>query len=153
MADYILQTQNLSKNFKKQVAVNALNIRVPRGEIYGLLGPNGAGKSTFLKMICGMIKPSSGTICFNNHSWNRSDLSEIGALIENAPLYPHLTAYENCYVRTLALGIEKSRINEVLEIVGLLDTGKKKNGSVFYGDEAAVGYCFSINQSSSATYS
>ncbi|WP_215523403.1 lantibiotic protection ABC transporter ATP-binding protein [Varibaculum prostatecancerukia] len=144
MADYILQTQSLSKKFGKQIAVNSIDVCVPRGKVYGLLGPNGAGKSTFLKMICGMIKPSSGSILFNNAPWNRSVLSEIGALIENAPLYPNLTAYENCRVRSLALGIEKSRIDEVLEIVGLSDTGKKKSGQFSMGMKQRLGIALAL---------
>lgn len=144
MEDYILQTQSLSKKFGKQIAVNSIDVCVSRGKIYGLLGPNGAGKSTFLKMICGMIKPSSGSILFNNAPWNRSVLSEIGALIENAPLYPNLTAYENCRVRSLALGIEKSRIDEVLEIVGLSDTGKKKSGQFSMGMKQRLGIALAL---------
>lgn len=144
MEDYILQTQTLSKKFGKQIAVNSIDACVPRGKIYGLLGLNGAGKSTFLKMICGMIKPSSGSILFNNAPWNRSVLSEIGALIENAPLYPNLTAYENCKVRSLALGIEKSRIDEVLEIVGLSDTGKKKSGQFSMGMKQRLGIALAL---------
>lgn len=144
MEDDILQTQSLSKKFGKQIAVNSIDVCVPRGKIYGLLGPNGAGKSTFLKMICGMIKPSSGSILYNNAPWNRSVLSEIGALIENAPLYPNLTAYENCRVRSLALGIEKSRIDEVLEIVGLSDTGKKKSGQFSMGMKQRLGIALAL---------
>lgn len=144
MENYILQTQSLSKKFGKQIAVNSIDVCVPRGKIYGLLGPNGAGKSTFLKMICGMIKPSSGSILFNNAPWSRSVLSEIGALIENAPLYPNLTAYENCRVRSLALGIEKSRIDEVLEIVGLSDTGKKKSGQFSMGMKQRLGIALAL---------
>lgn len=144
MEDYILQTQSLSKKFGKQIAVNSIDVCCPSGKIYGLLGPNGAGKSTFLKMICGMIKPSSGSILFNNAPWNRSVLSEIGALIENAPLYPNLTAYENCRVRSLALGIEKSRIDEVLEIVGLSDTGKKKSGQFSMGMKQRLGIALAL---------
>lgn len=144
MDDFILQTQNLSKQFKKQIAVNSVNVCVPRGKIYGLLGPNGAGKSTFLKMICGMIKPSSGSIYFNNQPWNRTVLSEIGALIESAPIYPNLTAYENCRVRSLALGIEKSRIDEVLEIVGLSNTGKKKSGQFSMGMKQRLGIALAL---------
>lgn len=144
MDDFILQTQELCKKFGKQKAVDSVNIRVPRGTVYGLLGPNGAGKSTFLKMVCGMITPTSGSILFNNQPWHRSQLSEIGALIENAPLYPNLTAYENCRVRTLALGIEKSRIDEVLAIVGLANVGKKRAGQFSMGMKQRLGVALAL---------
>lgn len=144
MQDFILQTQDLSKRFGTQTAVAGVNICVPRAKIYGLLGPNGAGKSTFLKMICGMIKPTGGEILFNQQPWQRSILSQIGALIENAPLYPNLTAYENCRVRALALGIEKERIAQVLQIVGLANTGKKRCGQFSMGMKQRMGIALAL---------
>lgn len=144
MDDMILETQNISKRFRKQTAVNAVNISVPRSKIYGLLGPNGAGKSTLLKMICGMITPSSGAILFNGRAWERSILTHVGALIEHAPLYPNLTAYENCWVRSLALGIEPSRIHEVLNIVGLADTGKKRSKTFSMGMKQRLGIALAL---------
>lgn len=144
MYDLILQTKDLSKNFGNHRAVKEINISVPRAKIYGLLGPNGAGKSTFLKMLCGMIRPSSGSIIFNNQPWERALLSDIGALIENAPLYPNLTAYENCRVRTLALGIEQTRIDEVLQIVGLANSGNKRAGQFSMGMKQRLGIALAL---------
>lgn len=92
MSEFILETRELCKNFKKQKAVNNISIKVRENSIYGLLGPNGAGKSTTLKMITGMLRPSSGKILFDGHNWERNDLKDIGALIEGAPLYGNLTA-------------------------------------------------------------
>ena len=70
MNNIILETKNLSKNFKgEKAAVKNISLKVNRNSIYGLLGPNGAGKSTILKMITGMLKPSSGEILFNGHKW------------------------------------------------------------------------------------
>lgn len=144
MQDYILQTHDLSKQFGKQKAVHEVSVCVPRAKIYGILGPNGAGKSTILKMICGMITPTSGSILFNDQPWERSLLSDIGALIENAPLYPNLTSYENCRVRSLALGIEKSRIEEVLQMVGLSHTGKKRAGQFSMGMKQRLGIALAL---------
>src|SRR5690606_7230682 len=122
MSEYILQTKDLCKFFKKQKAVNHVSISVKRNSIYGLLGPNGAGKSTLLKMISGIFRPTSGEVIFDNHSWSRKDLVNIGSLIESPPIYENLTARENLKVRTLLLNIHESRIDEVLEIVGLTNT-------------------------------
>lgn len=144
MYDYILETRDLTKAFGEQRAVNNINIQIPRAKVYGLLGPNGAGKSTLLKMICGMIRPTSGQIIFNNHPWSRAALADIGALIENAPLYPNLTAYENCKARTLALGITKERIPEVLQTVGLADTGKKRAGQFSMGMKQRLGIALAL---------
>ena len=97
----ILVTDNLCKNFKRQKANDNISITVRKDSIYGLLGPNGAGKSTLLKLITGMLNPSSGQIYFNGKAWERSDLMNIGALIESPPIYENLTALENLKVRAL----------------------------------------------------
>ena len=87
MEKNILETRNLSKKFGNQLVVNNISLQVKENCIYGLLGPNGAGKSTTLKMITGMLHKSSGDIIFNDHTWSRKDLEQIGALIELPPLY------------------------------------------------------------------
>ncbi|WP_315078826.1 lantibiotic protection ABC transporter ATP-binding protein [uncultured Clostridium sp.] len=144
MKDIILETKNLSKRFKKQEAVKEVSIKVEKNSIYGLLGPNGAGKSTILKMITGMIKPSFGEILFNDHKWNRADLKFIGSLIESAPLYENLSAMENLKVRTTVLGLPDSRIDEVLDIVDLKNTGKKKSGQFSMGMKQRLGIAIAL---------
>lgn len=144
MKECILETKDLSKTFGKFVAVDGVSIVVPKGKIYGLLGPNGAGKSTLLKMICGMITPTSGSILLNHRRWERQALMEIGALIEQPPIYPHLSAYENCRVRALVMGVEESRIDEVLGIVSLRDTGKKKAGKFSMGMKQRLGIALAL---------
>lgn len=76
-------------------------------------------------MIAGILHPTSGQIIFDNHIWSRKDLANIGALIESPPLYENLTARENLKVRSILLGIPDTRIDKVLKIVGLTNTGKK----------------------------
>ena len=93
--EMMLQTQNLCKYFRKQKAVNNVSLNIEKKQIYGLLGPNGAGKSTTLKMLTGMMKPTAGKIYFDGKLWDRKDLSKIGALIENPPIYENLSAREN----------------------------------------------------------
>ena len=85
--EMMLQTQNLCKYFKKQKAVNNVSLNIEKGQIYGLLGPNGAGKSTTLKMLTGMMKPTAGKIYLDGKLLDRKDLSKIGALIENPPIF------------------------------------------------------------------
>ena len=137
--DLILKTTSLCKKFKGQIAVNNVSLNIPRNSVYGLLGPNGAGKSTTLKMITGILKPTSGTIIFNGQPWNRSALKEIGALIEMPPLYENLTAWENLKVRTTLLGLPDIRIDEVLQIVQLTNTGKKRAGQFSLGMKQRLG--------------
>lgn len=142
--DMILKTRNLCKQFKGQMAVNNVSLNIEKNTVYGLLGPNGAGKSTTLKMITGILKQTSGSIEFNGHHWKRDDLSEIGALIEMPPLYENLTAYENLKVRTLMLGLDEARIDEVLQIVRLTDTKKKRAGQFSLGMKQRLGIALAL---------
>ena len=129
----ILETKHLSKKYRGQCANDDISITVKRNIVYGLLGPNGAGKSTLLKALTGMIIPTSGEIIFDGRAWSRRELAAIGALIESPPLYENLTARENLKVRTLLYGLPESRIDEVLEMVALTDTGRKRAGHFSMG--------------------
>lgn len=140
----MLQTKNLCKTFKRQKAVNNVSINITKGKIYGLLGPNGAGKSTILKMITGMLTPTAGEIYLDGKPWDRACLGEIGALIENPPIYENLSARENLKVRSLLLGVDERRIDEVLQIVSLTNTGKKKAGQFSLGMKQRLGIAMAL---------
>lgn len=127
--EYIIQTQNLSKRFGKELAVTGLNMKIKKGEIYGFLGPNGAGKTTTIRMILGLMKPTTGSIHIFQKDMSKERiaiLSKVGSLVENPSYYPHLTAYENLEALRKILGVPKNRITEVLEIVRLSDVANKK---------------------------
>lgn len=142
--EMMLQTTKLSKTFKKQKAVNKVSLNIEKGKVYGLLGPNGAGKSTTLKMLTGVLKPTAGEIYFDGKPWVRESLSEIGALIENPPIYENLSARENLKVRSLLLGVDEKRIDEVLEIVSLANTGRKKAGQFSLGMKQRLGIAMAL---------
>lgn len=144
MTNYIITTSNLTKVYHGTPAVNDLNLAIPKNKVYGLLGANGAGKSTTLKMLTGIIRPTSGEIFFQGKPWRREDLLSIGALIENPPLYPQLSAYDNLLVRTTALEIDKSRISEVLQIVNLTDTKNKKVKHFSLGMKQRLGIALAL---------
>jgi lantibiotic protection ABC transporter, ATP-binding subunit len=144
MNRYILETKELTKKFGRQKAVDNLSLQIEKNSVYGLLGPNGAGKSTTLKMITGMLHKTSGEILFEDKPWSRANLEKIGALIEMPPLYDNLTAWENLKVRTLLLGLPDSRIKEVLEIVDLKNTGKKKSGQFSIGMKQRLGIAIAL---------
>lgn len=146
MEKYIIETKKLCKTIAKQEIVKNVSLQVPTNCVYGLLGENGAGKSTVLKMLTGMLRPTKGEILFQGHKWKRSDLYEIGALIEEAPLYPNLSAIENLKVRTTALGIDEGRIVEVLKIVDLKNTGKKRAGQFSMGMKQRLGIAIALLQ-------
>lgn len=135
----ILETECVTKAFKGHAAVNGVSLQVPECCVYGLLGPNGAGKSTILKMLTGILRPTSGKVIFAGHPWSRKDLAETGALVETPPVYENLTAWENLKVRALILGIADERIREVLRLVDLEDTGKKKAGAFSLGMKQRLG--------------
>ena len=142
--EMMLRTTDLSKSFKGQKAVNKVSLNIEKGRIYGLLGPNGAGKSTTLKMITGILKPTSGDMYFEGKPWSRDVLSDIGVLIENPPIYDNLSARDNLKVRSLLLGVEEKRIDEVLQIVSLANTGKKKAGQFSLGMKQRLGIAMAL---------
>ena len=148
MTRYVLETRGLSKRFGRgggaQTAVDHVSLHVDEGKVYGLLGPNGAGKSTTLKMITGMLRPTEGQMLFEGRPWERDDLYRIGSLVEQAPLYPNLTAKENLRVRTTLLGLPEEKIDEVLQTVGLADTGVKRAGRFSMGMKQRLGIALAL---------
>lgn len=129
MSDYIIETENLTKQYGKQKALDGVNIRIASGRIVGLIGPNGAGKTTLMKVLGGLVFPTEGSISLFgetgekglNHARTRTSF-----MIETPYAKEHMTARENLEKQRLQKGIpDKKRIDEVLEIVNLTDTGKK----------------------------
>lgn len=144
MDDLILETKNLSKTYDQQMAVHNICMRVRKNTVYGLLGPNGAGKSTLMKMLVGIIRPTEGQILFEGESLSRRCLSQIGSLIEAPALYGNLTARENLMVHTRLLGIPEERIDEVLDIVDLKNTGKKRAAKFSMGMKQRLGIAIAL---------
>jgi len=145
--EYIVQTENLSKSFGKEQAVSNINLKIRKGEIYGFLGPNGAGKTTTIRMLLGLMKPSSGTIKIFQKDLTKERiniLAKVGSLVENPSYYPHLTAYENLEALRRILGVPKSRIDEVLEIVRLKDVANKKVKGFSLGMKQRLGIAASL---------
>lgn len=125
-----VEIRQLNHQFDKQNKIlHDLSISVPKGSIYGFLGPNGAGKTTTLRLVLGLLKRQVGSIkVFEKEmSSNRiNNLKNIGSLIEMPSLYGHLTAKENLEIYRKLYKLSKERVQEVLEIVDLAKTGKKK---------------------------
>jgi ABC-type multidrug transport system ATPase subunit len=134
---YCLETTSLCHRYANgESALNGIDLQVPQGSIYGFLGPNGAGKTTTLRLVLGLLKTQQGQISIFGKPLqaNRIDiLRNIGSLIESPSLYEHLTACENLTVLQKVYQCPKSRIAEVLKLVGLADTGKKKTGEFSLG--------------------
>lgn len=137
-------TKNLGKYYGKQPAVKDVSLQIPAGAIYGLLGPNGAGKTTTLKMLVGLLRPSSGVIYVFGQPWQRQHLERIGALIEAPALYGNLTAVENLEVHAKLMGLAQDRIDEVLETVDLKNTGKKLASQFSLGMKQRLGIAIAL---------
>lgn len=144
MNQNIIETKNLSKSFKGEQVLKNITMEIPKNCVYGLLGPNGAGKSTLLKTMTGLLKQTSGEIYFEGHKWTRNDLRNIGSLVETPPIYENLTAWENLKVRALMMGIPDERIVEVLKIVNLAGTGKKRAGKFSLGMKQRLGIAIAL---------
>lgn len=132
-----IQTHQLTHRFASgEVAVNALELQVPEGAVYGFLGPNGAGKTTTLRLLLGLLRRQEGEISIFGQSLEQhreSILRQIGSLIESPSIYAHLSAKENLRLFQLLYDCPKSRIDAVLHQVGLANTGSKKVGKFSLG--------------------
>ncbi|MFZ1400565.1 MAG: ABC transporter ATP-binding protein [Candidatus Promineifilaceae bacterium] len=130
MNNIILQTDDLSKNFGAVTAVQAINLRVQQGEVFGFLGPNGAGKTTTIGMVLGLIHPSAGRITLFGQPvtpHQNGALKQVGSLVGAPSLLPYLTAQQNLQlVAKLHDGVENGRIQEILELVGLTNAAERK---------------------------
>src|ERR1700730_2814532 len=123
MTDPAIQTIDLARRFGSVLAVDGRRLTVPRACVYWFLGPNGAGKTTTIRMLLGLIGPDSGDIRLFGEPLTRATrrtlLRQIGALVEAPSLYPHLTGTENLRVTQELVGIDRTRIGEVLRVVRL----------------------------------
>lgn len=122
-----VETKGLTKLYGGKAAVKDLNLRVGEGQIYGFIGRNGAGKSTTLKMISGLASPTQGEVSlFGKPISDPVVRRRLGVLIEAAGLYPNMTARQNVVMKAKCMGLtEEKSVDQVLELTGLSDTGKK----------------------------
>ena len=147
MNNYIIETEQLSKDFSGELAVNQLSIHVRKNEIYGFLGPNGAGKSTVMKMLLGLLQPTHGSIKLfdKNFKSNQSAmLSNVGSLIEEPSYYANLTGYENLQIIQRLLKLPKENIDKVLKIVKLYNQKDKLVKNYSLGMKQRLGIALAI---------
>ena len=137
----IVETNGLTKRYGGGVlAVDSVDMSVRRGEVYGFLGPNGAGKTTTLRMLVGLIRPTSGTACVAGHAPGApAGLARIGSLIESPGFYPYLSGRENLRVVADLAGVDHKRVEEVLAIVELTTRADRKFGTYSTGMKQRLG--------------
>lgn len=147
--EYVLTTSGLSKKYGKFNALNNLTMHIPKGAIYGLVGRNGAGKTTLIRLICGLQKPTKGYYSIYGVKNNSKDIVKarrrMGAVVETPAIYLDMTAEDNLKQQCLILGIPSDDvIPEILKLVGLENTGKKKAKNFSLGMKQRLGIAVAL---------
>lgn len=144
----MIELKDVKKVFGKQVAVDLSDLRLEQGEIYGLIGPNGAGKSTIMKMICGLLEPSSGQVTVADVAMSEANrigiLKQIGSLIEEPAYYDNLTGLENMQILKELKGLTDQDVTEALAIVRLTDHQNKRVKHYSLGMKQRLGIAMAI---------
>lgn len=143
--EYALRTKNLSKKFSKKLAIDSVGINIKKGDIYGLIGKNGAGKTTLIRTIVGLAAPTAGEIELFESTDLKKQRYKIGTVIESPAVYPNFTAKQNLIAQQKLFGkTDINEINQILEIVGLADTGKKKAKNFSLGMKQRLAIAISL---------
>jgi ABC-2 type transport system ATP-binding protein len=141
--EYVLEAAGLSKQIRKKTLVEEVDLFVRPGEVFGLLGPNGAGKTTTIRMLCGLIRPTSGSVSIfgSDLKKHRAEaLESVGAVVENPELYGHLSGWDNLrhYAR-MHQNIPLSKITEAAEKTGIAHRLQEKAGTYSLGMRQRLG--------------
>lgn len=147
--EYVLETRELSKSYGSFRALDGLNMHVPKSSIYGFVGRNGAGKTTLMRLVCGLQEPSGGSFTLygteNTASGIASARRRMGAVVETPSIYLDMTARDNIIQQYRVLGIPSDKgADELLELVGLHDTGKKRARDFSLGMRQRLGIAVAL---------
>lgn len=147
--EYVLKTNALKKSYGHYKALNGLTMSVPKGEVYGLVGKNGAGKTTLIRLICGLQKPTGGEYSIYGINNKQKEIIKarrrIGAVVETPSIYLDMTAEDNLRVQYRVLGLPSFEgIEDVLKMVGLENTGRKKVKDFSLGMRQRLGIAVAI---------
>ena len=147
--DYVLQTNDLSKHYKQSKALDGLTMAVPKGAIYGLVGRNGAGKTTLIRLVCGLQSPTGGGFTLYGRKNDSPEIAlsrrRMGAVVETPSIYLSMTARENLRQQFTVLGLPSyTGLEELLELVGLENTGKKRARDFSLGMRQRLGIAVAL---------
>ena len=147
--EYVLETNGLCKRYRDFTALNGLDMHIPKGSIYGFVGRNGAGKTTLIRLICGLQQPTGGSFTLYGVENTDNRISRcrrrMGAVVETPSIYLDMTAEENIRQQYLVLGVPSTDgIPELLGLVGLGDTGKKKAKNFSLGMRQRLGIAVAL---------
>ena len=135
-----ISATNLTKRYGRKAAVNDMSFEIQQGEIVGFLGPNGAGKTTTLRMLAGLIRPSSGRSQILDGRTPGPTLREVGTMIEEPSFYPYMTGRSNLkHISLLHGGVSEARIDEVLRFVRMENAAGKKLSAYSQGMRQRLG--------------
>ncbi len=139
--DAVVTTAGLTKRYRSGVlAVDAVDLQVHRGEVYGFLGPNGAGKTTTMRMLLGLIRPTSGSITvLGQPPGAPAGLARLGALVESPGFYPYLSGRDNLRVLARYAGVQREWIEAVLDVAGLSDRAGDRFSTYSLGMKQRLG--------------
>ncbi len=148
--EYVLKTNALKKQYRNYKALNGLNMNVPKGSIYGFVGKNGAGKTTLIRLLCGLQEPTDGEFSIygiNNRDKDiRKSRRRIGAVVETPSIYLDMTAEDNLKQQYRILELPSyDSINDLLRLVGLENTGKKKAKNFSLGMRQRLGIAVALS--------
>jgi ABC-2 type transport system ATP-binding protein len=131
----VIEVENLTKRFRKTLAVDDLSFKVREGAITGFLGPNGAGKTTTLRVILGLVHPSAGraTVMGRLYRQLESPTQQVGAVLEATDFHPGRSGRNHLRVLAAATGIPRSRVEEVLQVVDLQGPAGRRAGGYSLG--------------------
>ena len=144
----IVRTYQLTKRYNSRTVVDAINLQVPEGSVYGFIGPNGSGKSTTMKMLLSLVTPTSGGVQVMGRTMDRSTrqalLQHIGSLIEAPPGYQHLTGAENMRIVQRTLGLPDAAIIEAVAAVRMQDQMNKRVRNYSLGMKQRLGIAMAL---------
>ena len=143
--EYVMELEGLTKTFGKKTAVDNFSLKIEKGHICGLIGPNGAGKTTIMRMMAALTEPDSGEMKFFGSTNLNEARSRMSFIIEEPYMEHSMTARENMqYLRFIRGVADESRIDKLLDFVGLKDVGKKKVGKFSLGMRQRLGIAMSL---------
>ena len=147
--DYILTAENLGKHYRRSNALSGFSMHIPKGSIYGFVGRNGAGKTTLIRLICGLQEPTEGSFTLYGVESTDSGIvkarQRMGAVVETPAIYLDMTAEENLKQQYRVLGLPSfDSIPELLKLVGLEDTGKKRAKRFSLGMKQRLGIAIAL---------
>lgn len=147
--EYVLKTNGLCKSYRRYKVLNGLTMNVPKGSIYGFVGKNGAGKTTLIRLICGLQEPSGGEYTLYGTKHTDSKITKarrrIGAVVETPSIYPDMSAKDNLRLQYRTLGLPNfDGLDDILKMVGLEQTGKKKAKNFSLGMRQRLGIAVAL---------